>query len=124
MGFWNSLGKMFTRVVFGIPINGVTSLASTAFGILMFVLRLILELLVLIFTKVLPFMLIYLGVPLFVLGLIFGFMFVGGQMLLFVILIGGTYYAIKYLFTNNFKVKDILNNNSKNKSNQIKIKAP
>ena len=121
MKFFEYIGEIFYKVLIALPSNAITGLFPTAFGILVFILRFILEMIAIIFTKVLPFVLIYFGVPLFVLGLLFGFMFVGGQMLLFVVLIGGTYYAIKYLFTDNFKVKDIVNN--KNVQNKIKIKA-
>jgi len=94
---------------------GVTILSAGAFGVLgviFFVLKIICGLLYYLFLVILPFVIMWIGVPMFVLGAIMGLFFLGGHILFVVVFIVGIIYYVKSTIA---IVYQLPNNSKKNK---------
>lgn len=86
------VGKLFESVL--------TVFSAGATGILdviLYILKIIWSFLVLLFTKIMPFIVMYIGVPAFILGIIMGLFFLGGHILLVIVFVVGIFYYIKNL---------------------------
>ena len=103
-----------------------TVVSGGSFGILsiiMFVLKAIIYILYYLFVKVIPFIVMYIGIPTFILGVIMGLFFLGGHLLFVIVFIVGLFLYLKNMFsviyslpTNN--IEQIENT----VSNDIKVK--
>lgn len=98
--------------------TGLTIVSVGATGILdviLYILKIIWSFLVLLFTKIIPFIVMYLGVPAFILGIIMGLFFLGGHILLVIVFVVGIITYIKNLMNVVYKLPD----NTKN--DKIKV---
>lgn len=115
-GFFN----IFLFIAKDIPRVGLQSILAAIFSILSYILRFM----KLLFTKIIPFLLKYIGIPLFILGAILALIFFGGHIFFIVSLMVGVFLYVKgiYNLTINIPVqsKDIKPNTS-NTSNSYKI---
>jgi hypothetical protein len=114
----------------GSLLEGVFTVASGGtFGILsviMFILRIIAYLLYYIIVKIIPFLVMYIGIPTFILGAIMGLFFLGGHILFLVVFFAGLFLYLKNIYKVVYNLpKNISNNNNNMSSNtkSIKVKA-
>jgi uncharacterized membrane protein len=109
-------GNAFTRAIKA-PFNLVGKVFETAltvlsagatgiFDIILYILKIIWSFLILLFTKIIPFIVMYIGVPAFILGIIMGLFFLGGHILLVIVFIVGIIYYIKNLVSIVYKLPD------------------
>jgi hypothetical protein len=109
-------GNIFTRALKA-PFNwigkgfeaGLTVVSAGAMGILdiiLYILKIIWSFLVLLFTKIVPFIVMYVGIPAFILGVIMGLFFLGGHILLVIVFVVGIIYYIKSLVSVVYKLPD------------------
>ena len=98
---FNWVGKVFE--------SALTVLSVGATGILdviLYILKIIWSFLVLLFTKIMPFIVMYIGIPAFILGIIMGLFFLGGHILLVIVFVVGIIYYIKNLIGVVYKLPD------------------
>ena len=79
-------------------VNGLFAGLPTVFSGIVWVLKIIFMALYYILFKIVPFLIQYVGIPMFILGAILGIMFLGGHMLFVVLFIVGMYFYIRGLF--------------------------
>jgi hypothetical protein len=94
-----TLSKGFNGVKF-IFESILTVLSFGVFGVLgliFFLLRVIWTFLMVFFFKVIPFIVVYLGAPMFIVGLIMGLFFLAGHMVFIVAFVIGLVYYVKNL---------------------------
>lgn len=84
--------------LFGLFGNLVAAGIPTIFSIVFAVIKLIGYVLYWIFFKIVPFLVIYLGIPLFILGVLLAIMFFGGHLLALVAFFVGMYFYIRGAF--------------------------
>jgi len=87
----------------GILGNIVGFLIPSLFTVIFAVLKFIGLILYYIFVKIVPFMVVYFGIPLFILGAMMALLFVGGHMFFLVAFFVGVFFYIKGVF--NIKLK-------------------
>jgi hypothetical protein len=69
-----------------------------------------------IFVDIVPFLVIYVGIPLFILGILLGLLFFGGHMIFLIVFFVGIYFYIRGAFDlkiKSTKVKPSTGNNTK-----------
>lgn len=120
-------GKPFAKSIKYLAVNSYSFMTITIFGLIMTLLSVILDIVRILLFDVIPFLTMYIGLPLFIIGALFGLLFIGGQILFVGLLFIGTWMSIKYLFSNNYKFKFISTkstktNLNKKENNNIKIK--
>jgi hypothetical protein len=108
-------------------VNGIFAGIPTVFSGIVWVIRIIFMALYYILFKIVPFLVQYVGIPMFILGAIMGIMFLGGHMLFVVLFIVGLYYYIRGLLNIKLVSKGptISNNTTKGPSpnnNEMKFK--
>lgn len=79
-------------------VNGLFAGLPTVFSGIVWVLRIVFMALYYILFNIVPFLIQYIGIPMFILGAILGIMFLGGHMLFVVLFIVGLYFYIRGLF--------------------------
>ena len=94
-----------TSAISSVFINGIFALLPTVFSGVVWILKPIFIVLNYLFTKIIPFLVMYVGVPLFILGAIMAFMFLGGHILWVVIFLLGIFFYIKGLYNIKFVKK-------------------
>lgn len=106
-GFWAIIGKglgisgeFIFKGIFG---NIVGFLIPSLFTIIFAILKFIGLILYYIFAKIVPFMVVYFGIPLFILGAMMALLFVGGHMFFLIAFFVGVFFYIKGVF--NIKLK-------------------
>jgi hypothetical protein len=109
----NTFGTIFGAIN-SLIVNGLFAGLPTVFSGIVWVLRIVFMALYYILFNIVPFLIQYVGIPMFILGAILGIMFLGGHMLFIVLFIVGMYFYIRGLF--NVK---LVSKASKNNSNSV-----
>lgn len=111
---------IFLGIVKDVPRVGLQSIMGGIFMIFSWIVKFMLFL----FTKVIPFLLKYIGIPLFILGAILALIFFGGHMFFIVALMVGVFLYIKGIYNLTFNIpvqaKD-MTPSSQNSSNSYKV---
>lgn len=112
----------------GALLEGVFTVASGGtFGIIsmiMYVLRIIAYLLYYIIVKIIPFLVMYIGIPTFILGVIMGLFFLGGHILFLVVFFAGLFLYLKNIYKVVYNLpKTISNNNNTMSSSSRSVKV-
>lgn len=81
-----------------VVLNGVFAFLPTVFSVIVMILKPIFIILYYLLFKIVPFLVTYIGIPLFILGAVLAVMFMGGHMLMIIVFIGGMFLYIKGLF--------------------------
>jgi hypothetical protein len=98
---FNWVGKVFESAL------TVASVGATGIlDVILYILKIIWSFLVLLFTKIMPFIVMYIGFPAFILGIIMGLFFLGGHILLVIVFVVGIIYYIKNLVGVVYKLPD------------------
>lgn len=117
----NNLMDMIIGTIKDVSIVGLQSIVAAIFMIFSWIIKFMTFL----FTKIIPFLLKYIGIPLFILGAILALIFFGGHMFFIVALMVGVYLYIKGIYNLTFNIpvqaKD-MDTVSQNTSNTYKIK--
>lgn len=90
--------KMTIGAVGSVVMNGIFAFLPSVFSVIIMILKPIFIVLYYILFKIVPFLVTYIGIPLFILGAVMAIMFMGGHMLMIVVFIVGLYLYIKGLF--------------------------
>lgn len=120
--FGSVFGMMNSLIV-----NGLFAGVPTVFSGIVWVLKIIFMALYYVLFKIVPFLIQYIGIPMFILGAILGIMFLGGHMLFVVLFIIGMFFYVKGLF--NIKlvskmpnINNTANASHKEPNNEFKVK--
>lgn len=117
-----TFGTVF-GMISSLILNGLFAGLPTVFSGIVWVLKIVFMALYYILFKIVPFLIQYVGIPMFILGAILGIMFLGGHMLFVVLFVVGLYFYIRGLFniklvskapktnSNSMTVPSIENNN-------------
>jgi len=89
-----------------VVLNGVFAFLPTVFSVIVMILKPIFIILYYLLFKIVPFLVTYIGIPLFILGAILAVMFMGGHMLMIIVFIGGMFLYIKGLFNIKLVAKE------------------
>ena len=124
-----TFGGIFS-IISSLTLNGLFAGLPTVFSAIVWVLKIIFMALYYILFKIVPFLIQYVGIPMFILGAILGIMFLGGHMLFVVLFIVGMYFYIRGLFNVKLVSKaPKVNSNSntsaappKENNNEFKVK--
>jgi len=107
---------------------GMTVVSGGAFGFLAIIgliIQFIIRFLYLLLVEVIPFVVTYFGIPLFILGLIIGVFFLGGHILFTIVFIGGMFFYFKGLGSVIYKLPKSTEyedkNNNSNSDYKVKI---
>tara|TARA_B100001057_G_scaffold498536_1_gene605835 strand:+ start:236 stop:559 length:324 start_codon:yes stop_codon:yes gene_type:complete len=105
--------------------NIIAGFAEVLHGIWDFILFPIIFIVWFFFTKVLPFLIVYIGVPLFILGAVIALSMGFGTVLFIIIFCVGVYYYIKGAFvdTNPFAIQKQEENQGMTNANQAIFKS-
>lgn len=111
---------IFLGIVYDISRVGLQSILGGIFMIFSWIIKFMLFL----FTKIIPFLLKYIGIPLFILGAILALIFFGGHIFFIVALMVGVFLYIKGIYTLTFNIpaqtKD-MNSGNQNSSTSYKV---
>jgi hypothetical protein len=122
-----TFGTVF-GIIGSLTINGLFAGLPTVFSGIVWVLKIIFMALYYILFKIVPFLIQYVGIPMFILGAILGIMFLGGHMLFVVLFIVGMYFYIRGLFNVKLVSKAPKSNSNtlaappKENNNEFKVK--
>lgn len=114
-----SMGKVAnvgSALLYGILGNLVAAGIPTMFSVIFATLKFVGYILYWIFIKIVPFLVIYVGIPLFILGILLGLLFFGGHLLFLVVFFMGIYFYVRGAFT--LKIKQ---DNSPSSANTTKL---
>lgn len=101
MGAVANVGGAFLYGILGnLVAVGIPTMFSVIFGILKFVGYILYW----IFIKIVPFLVLYVGIPLFILGILLGLLFFGGHLIFLVVFFVGIYFYIRGAF--NLRIKN------------------
>lgn len=107
-------------------LNGIFAGLPTVFSGIVWVMKNIFIALYYILFEIVPFLIQYIGIPMFILGAILGIMFLGGHMLFVVLFIVGMYFYIRGLFNIKLVSKSpaqiVTNSVSNANNNDFKLK--
>ena len=98
---FNLVGKVFETAL-----TVVSAGATGILDVILYILKIIWSFLILLFTRIIPFIVMYIGAPAFILGIIMGLFFLGGHILLVIVFIVGIFYYIKNLINVVYKLPD------------------
>jgi hypothetical protein len=98
---FNWVGKVFESALTVVSVG-----ATGILDVILYILKIIWSFLVLLFTKIMPFIVMYIGFPAFILGIIMGLFFLGGHILLVIVFVVGIIYYIKNLVGVVYKLPD------------------
>lgn len=107
----NTFGTIFGAIN-SLIVNGLFAGLPTVFSGIVWVLRIVFMALYYILFNIVPFLIQYVGIPMFILGAILGIMFLGGHMLFVVLFIVGMYFYIRGLFNVKLVSKAPSNNSN------------
>ena len=96
----NNLMDIFIGIVKDVPRVGLQSILGGIFIIFSWIVKFMTFL----FTQIIPFLLKYIGIPLFILGAILALIFFGGHMFFIVALMVGVYLYIKGIYNLTFNI--------------------
>lgn len=96
----NNLMDIFNGIAFDVPRVGIQSILAGIFIIFSWIIKFMTFL----FTQIIPFLLKYIGIPLFILGAILALIFFGGHMFFIVALMVGVYLYIKGIYNLTFNI--------------------
>ena len=96
----NNLMDIFIGIVKDVPRVGLQSILGGIFMIFSWIVKFMTFL----FTQIIPFLLKYIGIPLFILGAILALIFFGGHMFFIVALMVGVYLYIKGIYNLTFNI--------------------
>ena len=96
----NNLMDIFIGIVKDVSMVGLKSILAGIFMIFSWIIKFMTFL----FTKIIPFLLKYIGIPLFILGAILALIFFGGHMFFIVVLMVGVYLYIKGIYNLTFNI--------------------
>jgi hypothetical protein len=114
-----SMGKVANvggALFYGILGNLVAAGIPTMFSVIFATLKFVGYILYWIFIKIVPFLVIYVGIPLFILGILLGLLFFGGHLVFLVVFFVGIYFYVRGAF--NLRIKT---NNSPSAANTTKL---
>lgn len=94
-------GALFYGILGNLVAAGIPTMFSFIFGILKFVGYILYW----IFIKIVPFLVIYVGIPLFILGILLGLLFFGGHLIFLVVFFVGIYFYVRGAF--NLRIKNV-----------------
>lgn len=94
----------------------VSGYLGKIFGVVGFIIGLICKIIYIILFKIVPFIVFYFGIPLFILGAIMAVIFTGGHIFFTIVFLGGTYIYFKKIIKSVYKLPDP---NKKNITNNI-----
>ena len=101
-------------------LGGLTGFVSgylgKIFGVVGFIIGLICKIIYIILFKIVPFIVFYFGIPLFILGAIMAVIFTGGHIFFTIVFLGGTYVYFKKIIKSVYNLPDP---NKKNIANNI-----
>lgn len=122
----NTLGWAFGAIS-SLIVNGLFAGLPTVFSGIVWVLRIIFMILYYVLFKIVPFLIQYIGIPMFILGAILGIMFLGGHMLFVIVFIVGMFFYIRGLLniklvSNTPKINIDTALSTKQNNNEFKIK--
>lgn len=103
IGIKDVLSRAFDGVFYGVLGNIFGFLIPSLFTVIFAILKGIALVLYYIFAKIVPFMVVYFGIPLFILGAMMALLFVGGHMFFLIAFFIGVFFYIKGVF--NIKLK-------------------
>lgn len=115
-------------IISSLTLNGLFAGLPTVFSAIVWVLKIIFMALYYILFKIVPFLIQYVGIPMFILGAILGIMFLGGHMLFVLLFIVGMYFYISGLFNIKLVSKSPKTNSNtlaappKENNNEFKVK--
>lgn len=120
-----TLGTIFGAIN-SVILNGIFAGLPTVFSGIVWVLKNIFIALYYILFEIVPFLIQYIGIPMFILGAILGIMFLGGHMLFVVLFIVGMYFYIRGLFNirlvSKSPAQNVTNTVSNATTNEFKLK--
>ena len=96
----NNLMDIIYGIAFDVPRVGLQSILAGIFMIFSWIVKFMTFL----FTQIIPFLLKYIGIPLFILGAILALIFFGGHMFFIVALMVGVYLYIKGIYNLTFNI--------------------
>lgn len=96
----NNLMDIFIGIVKDVPLVGLKSILAGIFMIFSWIVKFMTFL----FTQIIPFLLKYIGIPLFILGAILALIFFGGHMFFIVALMVGVFLYIKGIYNLTFNI--------------------
>jgi len=96
----NNLMDIFIGIVKDVPRVGLQSILGGIFMIFSWIVKFMTFL----FTQIIPFLLKYIGIPLFILGAILALIFFGGHMFFIVALMVGVFLYIKGIYNLTFNI--------------------
>jgi len=102
-----SMGKIANvggALLYGILGNLVAAGIPTMFSVIFSTLKFVGYILYWIFIKIVPFLVLYVGIPLFILGILLGLLFFGGHLIFLVVFFVGIYFYIRGAF--NLRIKN------------------
>lgn len=109
-GFLGKVLGMPIRLAVGaigsVVTNGIFAFLPTVFSVIIMIVKPIFIILYYLLFKIVPFLVTYIGIPLFILGAVLAVMFMGGHMLMIIVFIGGMYLYIKGLFNIKLVAKE------------------
>lgn len=88
---------------YGILGNFVAAGIPTMFSFIFATLKFVGYILYWVFIKIVPFLVIYVGIPLFILGILLGLLFFGGHLVFLIVFVVGIYFYIRGAFTLRIK---------------------
>ena len=97
----NMGGAMFYGILGNLVAAGIPTMFSVIFAVLKFVGYILYW----IFIKIVPFLVLYVGIPLFILGILLGLLFFGGHLIFLVVFFVGIYFYIRGAF--NLRIKNV-----------------
>jgi len=88
-------GAMFYGVLGNLVAAGIPTMFSVIFATLKFVGYILYW----IFIKIVPFLVLYVGIPLFIMGILLGLLFFGGHLIFLIVFFVGIYFYVRGAFT-------------------------
>ena len=125
-GFGSALGDVIKNIM-AIPSDIASGGIKSIVGLIFIVLKYIFKFLYILFRYIIPFLVKYIGIPLFILGIIMALLFFGGHLFFVVALMVGVFLYIKGLYKLTFNLpkqsKDMTSTTSSgNSGNDYKVK--
>ena len=95
----NAAGGFFYAILGNLVAVGIPTMFSVIFGTL----KIVGYILYWIFIKIVPFLVLYIGIPLFIMGILLGLLFFGGHLVFLIVFFVGIYFYIRGAFTLKIK---------------------
>ena len=123
-GFVSDIGETFKNLA-GIPADIASAGIRSIISVIFIILKGIMKFLYVLFVYVVPFLVKYIGIPLFILGMIMALLFFGGHLFFTIALMVGVFLYVKGLYKLTFNLpkqaKD-MGNSSASAGNEYKVK--